>query len=55
MTNRYDPRKNAEGYRDPTPYEAEKNIRRQITGQRSRVAGEHFENMISVPSSHRGR
>lgn len=48
MTNRYDPRKNAEGYRDPTPYEAEKNIRRQITGQRSRVAGEHFENMISA-------
>lgn len=48
MTNRYDPRKNAEGYRDPTPYEAEKNIRRQITGQRSRVAGEHFEKMISA-------
>jgi len=42
-----DPRKNAEGYADPTAYEAVKNIQRQIKGKRAKVAGEHFENMIS--------
>lgn len=48
MTNRYDPRKNAEGYHDPTPYEAERRMKAQIAGRRSKVAGEHFENMISA-------
>lgn len=48
MTNRYNPRKNAEGYHDPTPYEAEKHMRAQLTGRRSKVAGEHFENMIEA-------
>lgn len=31
------PKKNAEGYNDPTPYEAEKHIRAQIRGQRARA------------------
>lgn len=42
-----DPRKNAEGYHDPTPYEAEKHIQAQIRGKRARVAGNYFEAMIS--------
>jgi len=42
-----DPRKNAEGYANPTAYEAVKNVQRQIRGKRAKVAGEHFENMIS--------
>ena len=41
------PKKNAEGYNDPTPYEAEKHIRAQIRGQRARAAGNYFEAMIS--------
>lgn len=45
--NQYDPRRNGEGYYDPTPYEAERHMRAQITGRRARVAGEHFESMIS--------
>ena len=48
MANRYDPTKNSEGYRDPTPYEAlQKQARNQIKGKQARLAGEHFENMIS--------
>lgn len=47
MVNRYNPKRNAEGYRDPTVYEAERHMRAQLTGQRSRAAGEHFEKMIS--------
>lgn len=42
-----DPRKNAEGYPDPTPYEAEKHIRAQIRGRQARVAGNYFEAMIA--------
>ncbi|WP_287827092.1 Holliday junction resolvase RecU [Oscillibacter sp.] len=42
------PRKNAEGYNDPTPYEAEKRIRAQLQGKRARAAGGHFEAMISA-------
>ena len=45
---KYDPRKNAEGYNDPTPYEAEKHIRAQIRGKQARVAGGYFENIISA-------
>lgn len=48
MPNRYNPRKNAEGYPDPTPYEAERRMRAQLAGRRSKVAGEHFESMISA-------
>lgn len=48
MTNRYDPHRNAEGYPDPTPYEAERHMKAQLTGRRARVAGSHFENMISA-------
>ena len=40
------PRKNAEGYNDPTPYEAEKHIRAQIRGKQARLAGGYFEAMI---------
>jgi len=29
------PKKNAEGYNDPTPYEAEKHIRAQIRGKQA--------------------
>lgn len=43
-----DPTRNAEGYKDPTPYEAERHIKAQLTGRRARVAGEHFERMISA-------
>lgn len=42
-----DPKKNAEGYPDPTPYEAEKHIRAQIRGKQARLAGSYFEAMIS--------
>lgn len=48
MTNRYDPHKNAAGYPDPTPYEAERHIKAQLTGRQARVAGNYFENMISA-------
>lgn len=49
MTNRYNPRKNAEGYSDPTPYEAmQQKAKNQIKGKQARIAGEHFENMISA-------
>lgn len=41
------PRKNAEGYNDPTPYEAEKHMMAQLRGQRARAAGNYFEAMIS--------
>ena len=37
------PKKNAEGYNDPTPYEAEKHIRAQIRGKQARLAGSYFE------------
>lgn len=40
-------KKNAEGYNDPTPYEAEKHIRAQIRGKQARLAGSYFEAMIS--------
>lgn len=45
-----DSRKNAEGYADPTPYLAERNIEteRRQQGRRSKYAGERFENMISA-------
>lgn len=46
MTNK-NPRKNAEGYSDPTAYEAVKNVQRQIKGKQSKIAGEYFENMLS--------
>lgn len=47
--NRYNPRKNAEGYHDPTPYEAmQKQARNQLKGKQARVAGDHFEAMISA-------
>lgn len=41
---KYDPRKNAEGYNDPTPYAAEKHMMAQIRGKQARVAGGYFEN-----------
>ena len=43
-----DPRKNAEGYNDPTPYAAEKHMMAQIRGKQARVAGGYFENIISA-------
>jgi recombination protein U len=45
-----DHRKNAEGYQDPTAYEAIercKDPRRQLQGKRSKVAGDFFEGLIS--------
>lgn len=45
-----DHRKNAEGYNDPTAYEAIKRYkdpRRQLQGKRSKVVGEYFENLIT--------
>ncbi len=49
MSNKYNPRKNAEGYSDPTPYEAmQRQAKRQIRGKQAKVAGEHFENLISA-------
>lgn len=48
MASNTSPRKNAEGYPDPTPYEAEKRIRAQLRGKQARAAGGHFENMISA-------
>lgn len=39
---KYDPRKNAEGYNDPTPYAAEKHMMAQIRGKQARVAGGYF-------------
>lgn len=44
-----DHRKNAEGYHDPTAYEAIKQCkdpRRQLQGKRSKVVGDYFENLI---------
>lgn len=46
-----DHRKNSEGYRDLTAYEAIKHCKdpqRQLQGQRSRAAGEYFENQITA-------
>lgn len=43
---RYNPKTNAEGYRDPTVYAAERHMRAQIAGKRSRAVGERFEAMI---------
>ena len=40
------PKKNAEGYNDPTPYEAEKHIRAQIRGKQARLAGSYFEAIL---------
>ena len=51
MTNK-DPRKNAEGYNDPTAFEAVKNVQRQIKGKQSKIAGEYFENMITGACSY---
>lgn len=48
MTNRYDARKNREGYRDPTAYEAERHIKAQIAGKQAKVNGDIFENMITA-------
>lgn len=45
---KYDPRKNEEGYNDPTPYAAEKHMMAQIRGKQARVAGGYFENIISA-------
>ena len=45
---KYDPRKNAEGYNDQTPYAAEKHMMAQIRGKQARVAGGYFENIISA-------
>ncbi|WP_461368584.1 Holliday junction resolvase RecU [Candidatus Darwinibacter acetoxidans] len=42
-----DPRKNAEGYMDPTAFEALRSVQRQFRGKQSKAAGEHFEKMIS--------
>lgn len=45
-----DNRKNAEGYYDPTAYEAIKQCkdpRRQLQGKRSKIAGDYFENLIT--------
>ena len=42
--------RNSEGYPDPTPCEAERNIEyeRRQQGRRAKYAGERFENMISA-------
>ncbi len=43
-------RKNAEGYNDPTAFEAMKRVkdpRRQLQGKRSKILGEYFENLIA--------
>jgi len=45
-----DHRKNAEGYQDPTAYEAIKHVkdpRRQLQGKRSKIVGDYFENLIT--------
>ena len=47
MANRYNKRRNAEWYQDPTVYNAEKNINAQIAGHLAKIHGEQFENMIS--------
>ncbi|MGN1249748.1 MAG: Holliday junction resolvase RecU [Candidatus Spyradocola sp.] len=51
MANRTNPYRNAEGYPDPTPYEAERHMKAQLTGKRSKAAGEHFEHMIDAACS----
>lgn len=43
-----DPRKNQEGYKDLTAYEATKNAERALRGRRSRISGQHFEDMIAA-------
>jgi len=48
VTNK-DPRKNGEGYNDPTAFEAVKNVQRQIKGKQSKIA---FENMLSGACSY---
>lgn len=45
-----DQRRNAEGYQDPTAYEALrqcKDPRRQLQGKRSKIIGDYFENLIN--------
>ena len=44
------PRRNSEGYSDPTPYEAMKSYkdpRRQLQGMRSKSWGSYFEELIN--------
>ena len=52
---KYDPRKNAEGYNDPTPYAAEKHMMAQIRGKQARVAGgyrkQHHRALQSIPQN----
>ena len=43
-----DPTRNKEGYRDFTAYEATKNAERELRGRRSRISGQHFEDMIAA-------
>lgn len=43
-----DPTRNKEGYKDLTAYEATKNAERVLRGMRSRVSGQHFEDMIAA-------
>ena len=45
---KYNPHTNAEGYQDPTPYEAERHMRAQMTGRMARAQGQHFEDMIEA-------
>lgn len=52
MPNRYNPHRNAEGYKDPTAYEAERHMKAQLTGKRAKAAGEHFEHMIDAACSY---
>ena len=42
------PRKNAEGYADPTADEVLEQIRRSQRGAQNRAAGEHFEKLIEA-------
>ena len=42
------PRKNAEGYNDPTAAAALKNLQRSQSGMQSKRAGEFFENLIGA-------
>ena len=44
---KYDPRKNAEGYNDPTPYAAEKHMMAQIRGKQARVAGGYLSRSLA--------
>lgn len=47
-----DPRRNAEGYLDPTAYKAIENVQRQLRGKKAKAAGGYFENMISRACSY---